>query len=1740
VSGALSTPFGKVFATYLLVRPKASSSFSHSDGLEGVTMNQISGCPDVSAYRELMRGRSLPDRETLLGHLETCPQCQRTVQALEDWMTNVPTSGASDNEARRRARQIVGRAPSSAPTGGGDGDESLAVLPTGLLSPPQVPGELGRLGGYRVLRVLGKGGMGLVFEAEDVSLRRRVALKVMRPEVAAFAAHRERFLREARAVASVASDHVCPIFQVGEDNGVPFIAMPLLKGEPLDARLERGKPLPVADVVRIGREIALGLAAAHEADVVHRDVKPANVWLEVMPKGPPRARLLDFGLARGGTDEHLTRTGEVMGTPSYLSPEQARGQKVDGRSDLFSLGVVLYEMAAGKRPFKGSDPVSVLSSLALDTPAAPASLRPEVPEALSALIMHLLEKAPQDRPAGAAEVAERLGQMQAFSTPTPVPAAEETSTNYVLLMGETPRPGPPATGRPAPAHRGWGRLAWAAVLGLAVALGVGVAAYTLFFQTAEGTLVVEVEGDAEVRFAQGELRLYGDDGKLKYTLKPSEKNKSLPPGSYRVKVEGADGLKLDTERFELEKRGKVVVRVTAAPPVAKEVEKEKAYQAAMKDARAARDAGRWADALAHYADALRHKPDDPAALAGRRAAQDELDGAKQQAKKEAAYREAMKKAEAAMKAKKYDEAIKAYAEALRHRPKDQSALAGAEQADKLRTDHREAAKKEAEVEKLFRQAMDAQLGLSGQMDLPRSLRLFRQAADGGHVVAACWVGYCTSLGRGTKKDEAEGRRLVEQALPEIRRKAAGGDADAQSLFGALLAVGLGVDRDDRKAAEWSASAAGKGDAFAMNRLGWAYEIGRGVDRDESKAAEWYQKAADKGHALAMGSLGRAYLTGRGVEKDEKKAEEWATRAADRGHVNPLTQLASAYFGGWGVKQDEKKAARLYRLAADRGDASATFQLGWMHENGRGVDRDATEALAWYRKAAALGHDEAKRKVKEVDAYQEAMKDARAAADARKWADAARYYGEALRHKPDDPAALKGRRAAQDELARDVQQAEEAKKKEAAYQAAMKKAEAAMKAEKYAEAQEAYAEALRHRPKDPDAIEGDERAARLLAEQQAYRSAMRDARAARAARKWAEALEHYDRALIQKPGDAEAKAGRKVAQDELDRADQEAKKQEVEKLYREALDVELGLTKEIDHARSLKLFRQAAEKGHSVSSGRVGWMIWFGRGTEKDQAEGAKKAEAALPSIREKAEQGDAEAQAILGMLLRDGVGVERDVKAAAKWLHAAAEKGHVDATCDLAITYLHGRGVDRDEKKAAELFRKAADKGNASALHELGSMYASGRGVDKDEKEAAELFQKAADKGHPPAMNSLGLACTFGRGVDKDEKKGVEWYQKAADRGHGLAMNNLGLAYWNGRGIDRDDKKAVEWFEKAADKGFVPAMANLALASDLGRGVPKDEKKAAEWYQKAADRGHLEMMVVLGLRYARGQGVEKDEKKAVEWYQKAADGGHGPGIYWLAFAYANGRGVDRDEKKAAELYEKAADKGISMAMYNLASMYELGRGVDKDDKKAREWYEKAADKGLVSAMNSLGLAYWNGRGIDRDDRKAVQWFQKAADKGFVPAMANLGLAYELGRGVPKDEEKALEWYKKAAAVGHQGAKRKVEEIESRTGSEAKSGERVVRLSKKGEVSGSDKQGKLLWRHDLHAEADRPGQVAISGERVVVAHGGLLAVLELSSGKVLWLRRGVDAKARMSVANDRVTLTAGDSRKVFDLRTGKEL
>jgi serine/threonine protein kinase len=302
--------------------------------------------------------------------------------------------------------------------------------------------------------------MGVVFQAEDPHLRRPVALKVMRPHLAASPEFHRRFLREARLAGAVEHEHIVTVYQVGEDRGVPYLAMQLLRGETLEDRLGRsGGRLPLPEVLRVGREIAEGLAAAHVRGLVHRDIKPANVWLE---EQGGRVRIVDFGLARGAEpDAQFTHAGSVIGTPAYMAPEQATGAAVDARSDLFSLGAVLYRTATGESPFGDRDTLAILSALATRTPAPPHRVVPSLPRMFSGLVMRLLAKDPDDRPQSAREVVEAIEALERGESEVEAEAypLAQAAPPLPLVPGEEARPTRPRVRRrkkQQEAERGWG------------------------------------------------------------------------------------------------------------------------------------------------------------------------------------------------------------------------------------------------------------------------------------------------------------------------------------------------------------------------------------------------------------------------------------------------------------------------------------------------------------------------------------------------------------------------------------------------------------------------------------------------------------------------------------------------------------------------------------------------------------------------------------------------------------------------------------------------------------------------------------------------------------------------------------------------------------------------------------------------------------------------------------------------------------------------------------------------------------------------------------------------------------------------------------------------------------------------------------------------------------------------------------------------------------------------------------
>ncbi|MFO0014529.1 MAG: serine/threonine-protein kinase [Planctomycetota bacterium] len=351
-------------------------------------------CSNDQLHDLLVGSVSDADSDAWLKHLEQCSTCQTKLHALAgeegDW-----------SQAREVLSSSTDRSHIAQP------DEWAETLSRKLLSPPSHPEMLGRIGRYDIERLLGSGGMGIVFKGFDTELHRTVAIKVLAPTLAFHGPARHRVAKEARAAAAVVHEDVVPIYDVDADREVPYLVMRYVPGESLQSRIDRAGPLELKQILRIGKQVTAGLAAAHAQGLIHRDVKPANVLLE---EGIDRALLTDFGLAQAIDDATATASGVLPGTPQYMSPEQARGEKLSVQSDLFSAGSVLYAMCAGRPPSRAETSLGVLEKIRESQPKPIRELNPEIPSWLVQIVETLMAKDPKDRYASASEVSALLEQ----------------------------------------------------------------------------------------------------------------------------------------------------------------------------------------------------------------------------------------------------------------------------------------------------------------------------------------------------------------------------------------------------------------------------------------------------------------------------------------------------------------------------------------------------------------------------------------------------------------------------------------------------------------------------------------------------------------------------------------------------------------------------------------------------------------------------------------------------------------------------------------------------------------------------------------------------------------------------------------------------------------------------------------------------------------------------------------------------------------------------------------------------------------------------------------------------------------------------------------------------------------------------------------------------------------------------------------------------------------------------------
>ena len=370
-------------------------------------------CNPTLLQRSLDESLSEAEEESLSAHLCECDACQRELERLAGqpaaWNRVGTTLKAADHSSVGVEHSVD--------------HETASDFAVECLEPSTSSEYIGRLGDIEIQEVIGHGGMGVVLKGYQPELKRLVAVKVLAPQLAVSAAARKRFAREAQATAAILHPNVMPILTVHSSGKLPFIVMPYVACESLQQRLDRLGSLELIDVLRIGMQTANGLAAAHAQGLVHRDVKPANILLEISVE---KVMLTDFGLARAMDDASITRTGIIAGTPLYMSPEQARGEPVDARSDLFSLGTVLYTLATGRTPFRAESTYGILRRLTDESPRPLREISPQFPAWFQMIVYKLLAKSPGDRFASATEVAQLLeGCLAHVQQPATVPLPKE-------------------------------------------------------------------------------------------------------------------------------------------------------------------------------------------------------------------------------------------------------------------------------------------------------------------------------------------------------------------------------------------------------------------------------------------------------------------------------------------------------------------------------------------------------------------------------------------------------------------------------------------------------------------------------------------------------------------------------------------------------------------------------------------------------------------------------------------------------------------------------------------------------------------------------------------------------------------------------------------------------------------------------------------------------------------------------------------------------------------------------------------------------------------------------------------------------------------------------------------------------------------------------------------------------------------------------------------------------------------
>ncbi|OWK43987.1 protein kinase domain-containing protein [Fimbriiglobus ruber] len=492
-------------------------------------------------------------------HLATCDECSLAV------------AEPSTDSFLDRLRDAQSRDITLFPVNSADGVAPGAPLLSQPNRGPVLASELAENSDYEIVRELGRGGMGVVYLARNRLTGREEVLKVMNWEMAARPKAVERFLQEIQCVSKLDHPNIVRAYPPRRFGDLLVLTLEYIPGDDLGKVVRAYGPLPVATACDYARQVADGLQYAHEMGMAHRDIKPANLIRSVTRKGHV-VKILDFGLVKltteDGCDNNLTGQNRILGSPEYIAPEQIQdASKADVRADIYSLGCTLYHMLTGAPPFRADSLYELLKHHQETDAGAPNLVRQDVPEELGAVVAKMIAKHPGDRYHTPAEVVVALAPFVTAGYASNLDSSTIRVPETAAPAGLTPVRIPTASLAPARRRPNWrGVLIASLALALMAPMAGRYEVVLLRIETANGTLVVEInDAGVEARIKGGTLILSGPDDKVRYTLSLGERVKQIEAGPYKIRVEGSDGLTLDTTEFTLKKGGEVTVRVSAEP-----------------------------------------------------------------------------------------------------------------------------------------------------------------------------------------------------------------------------------------------------------------------------------------------------------------------------------------------------------------------------------------------------------------------------------------------------------------------------------------------------------------------------------------------------------------------------------------------------------------------------------------------------------------------------------------------------------------------------------------------------------------------------------------------------------------------------------------------------------------------------------------------------------------------------------------------------------------------------------------------------------------------------------------------------------------------------------------------------------------------------------------------------------------------------------------------------------------------